>query len=483
MELCPVEKNSEYEIEITDIGNDGEGIGKYAGFTIFVNNVLPAEKVKVKIVKVKKNFAYGKVIEYIIKSENRTEPFCNVANRCGGCTLQHLKYPAQLEFKRKKVYDALTRIGGFENPDVKKCIGMENPYNYRNKAQYPVGQADGKLKIGFYAKRSHEIIDSQNCEIQHEENSEITDIIRRFMVTEKIQAYDEITGKGLVRHIMIRTGFHTGEKLVCIVINGKRLPKAEKLVEMLINVKGITGIVLNENTENTNVILGKTNIVLWGRDFITDYIGDIKFNISVHSFFQVNPVQTKVLYETALEYADIGQNDRVLDLYCGIGTISLFMAKRAKKVIGVEIVSQAIEDAQKNAELNGITNTEFICAPAEKAAEKIYDSGFTADVIVVDPPRKGCEKSVLDTILKFLPKKVVYVSCDPATLARDLKVLCEKKYTAEKIQPVDQFCFSTHVETVVLLSKLNAKEHITVDLDMSELDVTAAESKIGRAHV
>ncbi|MCI1959869.1 MAG: 23S rRNA (uracil(1939)-C(5))-methyltransferase RlmD [Clostridia bacterium] len=453
MSICPVEKNKDYFIEINDIGNDGEGIGKINEFTVFVKNVLPGEKVKIKILKVKKHFAYGKVLEILTYSKNRIEPLCQVAKRCGGCTLQHLRYSAQIDFKTKKVYDALTRIGKFNNPDVKKCIGMENPYNYRNKAQYPVGEYKDGLRIGFYAGRSHEIIDNNNCIIQHKANSKIIEIIRNFIQTENISAYNEETGNGLIRHVMTRIGFYTDEILVCIVINAKRLPKEEKLIENLRKIDGLRGIILNINTEKTNVILGRKNIVIWGRDYITDYIGDVKFNISVRSFYQVNPVQTKVLYETALNYAELNGNENVLDLYCGIGTISLFLAQKAKKVIGVEIVPQAIEDAKKNAQINNIQNAEFICGASEEVVPEIYKKGFKADVIVVDPPRKGCDIEVINTILKMKPKKVVYVSCDPATLSRDLKILCEDSYTISKIQPVDQFCFSTHVETVVLMSR------------------------------
>jgi 23S rRNA (uracil1939-C5)-methyltransferase len=453
MSICPVEKNKDYFIEIKDIGNDGEGIGKIDDFTIFVNNALPGEKIKARIVKIKKNFAYGKILEIVTPSKNRIEPLCPVAKRCGGCNLQHLKYESQVEFKTKKVYDALTRIGKFDNPEVQKCIGMKNPYNYRNKAQYPVGYKDG-LKIGFYAARSHEIIDNKNCMIQHMANEKIIEIIRNFIESENISAYNEETGSGLIRHIMTRIGFYTGEILVCLIINGKKLPKAEKLIENLKQIEGLKGIVLNVNTQKTNVVLGPKNIVIWGRDYITDYIGDIKYNISVHSFYQVNPVQANILYETALNYADLSGSENVLDLYCGIGTISLFLAKKAKKVIGVEIVPQAIEDAKKNAEINNIQNIEFICGASEEVVPQIYKAGFKADVIVVDPPRKGCDVSVIDTIIKMEPKKVIYVSCDPATLARDLKMLCEYKYKLRKVQPVDQFCFSTHVETVVLITKI-----------------------------
>lgn len=453
--ICPVEKNKDYFMEITDIGNEGEGIGKIDGFTVFVKDALPSEKIKVRITKVNKSFAFGRLMEIIEPSKHRVEPKCPVYKRCGGCSLQHLSYDEQLKFKTKKVKDVLERIGGFENADVNDAIGMENPFHYRNKAQFPVREGKNGVEIGFYAPRSHNVIDIESCLIQHPLNDKIIRLIREFIREENVSVYNETTGKGLIRHIVTRIGYVTKEVLICIVINGKSIPKKERLIKKLSEVEGLKGIVLNINTKNTNVILSRETKVLWGQGFITDYIGDVKFEISINSFYQVNPVQTKVLYSKALELAGLTGNENVFDIYCGIGTISLFLAKKAKKVIGVEIVEQAIEDAKRNAKINGITNAEFIAGSAEEAIPKLYEEGITADVVVVDPPRKGCDEAVLDTIIKMQPKRVVYVSCDPSTFARDLKALCSNGYEKGTAQPVDQFCHSGHVETVVLMSKVN----------------------------
>ena len=451
--ICPVEKNKDYFMEITDIGNEGEGIGKIDGFTVFVKDALPSEKIKVRITKVNKSFAFGRLMEIIEPSKHRVEPKCPVYKRCGGCSLQHLSYDEQLKFKTKKVKDVLERIGGFENADVNDAIGMENPFHYRNKAQFPVREGKNGVEIGFYAPRSHNVIDIESCLIQHPLNDKIIRLIREFIREENVSVYNETTGKGLIRHIVTRIGYVTKEVLICIVINGKSIPKKERLIKKLSEVEGLKGIVLNINTKNTNVILSRETKVLWGQGFITDYIGDVKFEISINSFYQVNPVQTKVLYSKALELAGLTGNENVFDIYCGIGTISLFLAKKAKKVIGVEIVEQAIEDAKRNAKINGITNAEFIAGSAEEVIPKLYAEGITADVVVVDPPRKGCDEAVLDTIIKMQPKRVVYVSCDPSTFARDLKVLCSNGYAKGTAQPVDQFCHSGHVETVVGLHR------------------------------
>ena len=454
--ICPVEKNKDYLMEITDIGNEGEGIGKIDGFTVFVKDALPGEKIKVLITKVNKSFAFGRLMEIIEPSEYRVEPECPVYKRCGGCSLQHLSYDEQLKFKTKKVKDVLERIGGFENADVNDAVGMENPFHYRNKAQFPVREGKNGVEIGFYAPRSHNVIDIDSCLIQHPLNDKIIRLIREFINEENISVYNENTGKGLIRHIVTRIGYVTKEVLICIVINGKSIPKKEKLIKKLSEVEGLKGIVLNINTKNTNVILSRETKVLWGQGFITDYIGDVKFEISINSFYQVNPVQTKILYSKALELAGLTGNENVFDIYCGIGTISLFLAQKAKKVIGVEIVEQAIEDAKRNAEINGITNAEFIAGSAEEVIPKLYKEGITADVVVVDPPRKGCDEAVLDTIIKMQPEKVVYVSCDPSTFARDLKILCSNGYEKGTAQPVDQFCHSGHVEVVCCLHRVNS---------------------------
>ena len=474
----PVEKNQTYTMSITDIGTNGEGIGRIDGYTVFVEGALPEEVIKVLIVKTKKHFGYGKLLEILEPSPHRVTPACPVAAKCGGCQLQHLSYEGQLAFKTKKVKDHLERIGGFSGISVGYAKGMEEPWRYRNKAQFPVGGKTGEPEIGFYAKRSHRIIDTPVCMLQNEVNDRIVKIIRAFLAEYEIPLYDETIHRGLVRHILTRIGRRTGEIMVCLVVNGRKLPHCDVLVERLREIEGMTSIVLNVNTDQTNVILGTEVHVLWGKETIRDYIGDVQFEISPLSFYQVNPLQTQVLYQTALDFAELEGNETVLDLYCGIGTISLFFAQKAKHVFGVEIVPEAIADAKRNAALNGMNNADFAVGAAEDVIPRLYEEkGITADVVVVDPPRKGCDSVLLDTIAAIAPKKVVYVSCDSATLARDLAYLCPKGYTIEKVKVVDMFPHTVHVETVVLLSKLNTKQHIEVELNLDELDLTAAESK------
>lgn len=451
-----VNKNDELIVEIDDIGSEGEGIGKYQGYTLFVKNAIVGDKVKVKVMKTKKTYGYARLMEIIDKSPHRVVPRCELAGKCGGCSIQHLDYKKQLEYKQNKVKNCLERIGGFkDNYSMEPIIGMDEPYYYRNKAQFPVSRnKEGKLVIGFYAGRTHSIIDTSHCYIQAKENDVVLQRIRDFMNQYQISTYDEEKHEGLVRHILTRVGFTTGEIMVCIIINGKEIPHKDELIKLLTQIPKMTSISLNINREKTNVILGRKVVALWGQPYITDYIGDIKYQISPLSFYQVNPIQTKVLYETALEYAGLQGDEVVWDLYCGIGTISLFLAKRAKKVYGVEIIPQAIDDAKRNAEINNITNAEFFVGAAEDILpQKHKEESIYADVIVVDPPRKGCEESLLDTIVNMSPKKVVYVSCDPATLARDLRYLCDRGYKMVKVQVVDQFGHSVHVETVVLLAR------------------------------
>lgn len=456
-----VNKNDEVIIDIEDIGSDGEGIGKYQGYTIFVKNALVGDRIKTKLMKTKKSYGYGRLIEIIEPSPYRVTPKCPIADKCGGCSIQHLDYKRQLEYKQNKVKNCLERIGGFpedmlsQEDIMQPIIGMEEPFYYRNKAQFPVGiNKDGKVVIGFYAGRTHSIIDTSHCYIQAPVNDEILQRVRHFLEEYHISIYNEEKQEGLVRHILTRVGFTTEEIMVCLIINGNELPHKEQLIESLCQIPHMTSISLNINKENTNVILGDTIKTLWGKPYITDYIGDIKYQISPLSFYQVNPIQTRALYETALKYAGLNGEETVWDLYCGIGTISLFLAQKAKQVYGVEIVPQAIEDARKNAEINHITNAEFFVGAAEEILPKKYkEDSVYADVIVVDPPRKGCEESLLDTILAMAPKRIVYVSCDPATLARDLKYLCDKEYQISKIQVVDQFGHSVHVETVILLQR------------------------------
>ena len=449
----PIKKNEQYEIEFTDLSVDAAAIGKINGFTVFVPGGLPGERAKVLIVKVKKTYAYGKILELLKPSCNRTVPLCPIYEKCGGCQLQHIAYEEQLQIKTKKVQDCIDRIGGFSDVIVPLAMGTDHRTHYRNKAQFPVGRINGKTVIGFYAFHSHRIIDTKTCLIQHPVNDLILQAMREYIAESGISVYDEQTHQGLLRHILTKVGFETGDVMVCLVVNGTKIPKKDLLIEKLCKIPGLTGIVLNTNCEKTNVILGRKQKILWGQGFITDFIGEIKYQISPLSFFQVNPYQTKLLYEKALEFSGVTKEMSVLDIYCGIGTISLFFAPHVKKVFGVEIVEEAIEDAKRNAEINGIENVSFVAGAAEKVIPKLYQEGFCADVVVVDPPRKGCDIAVLNTIKEMMPARVVYVSCDPATLARDMKILCNGGYRCEKVQVVDQFIYSTNVETVCLLSK------------------------------
>jgi len=448
----PVEKNRDYTVEITGLTSEGSGVAKIEGFTVFVEGALPEEQAEIKIVKVLKNYAYGKLVKTLKPSQGRVEPTCGVVKRCGGCQLQHMSYEAQLQYKTLQVKDAIERIGGLKDVTIHNTIGMEDPWRYRNKAQFPVGM-DGDVMIGFYANRSHEIINTPQCAIQDRINDSVIQTVREFIKKYDISVYDESTGKGLVRHIMTRKGFRTGEVMVCIVINGDSLPCDKALVEALKNgVNNLKSVVININKKNTNVILGEKNIIIYGEEAIYDYIGEFKFRISPLSFFQVNPIQTEVLYNKALEYADLQGDEVVFDAYCGIGTISLFLSKMARKVYGVEIVPQAIDNAKENAKLNGIRNAAFIVGESETVIPEMYGRGIKADVIVVDPPRKGCDERLLDVIAQMRPEKVVYVSCNPATLARDLKYLSERGYQVKEIQPVDMFPQTVHVEAIVLMT-------------------------------
>ena len=472
-------KNDIVTVTIEDMGTDGEGIGKVDGYTLFVKDTVIGDVAEVKLVKLKKNYGYARLMRIITPSADRVEAKCEYAKQCGGCQIQFLSYEKQLEFKRHKVQNHLTRIGGLENVTVQPVIGMEEPFYYRNKAQFPIGtDKEGNPIAGFYAGRTHSIIANTNCHLGVSVNETILNMVLDYMREEKVPAYDENTGKGCIRHVLIRVGFTTGEIMVCLIVNGNKLVAADKLVERLTTIPKMTSITLNVNTERTNVILGKKLLPLWGETTIRDYIGDICYRISPLSFYQVNPVQTKKLYDTALEFAGLTGEETVWDLYCGIGTISLFLAQRAKMVYGVEIVPQAIEDAKFNAELNGIKNAEFYVGKAEEVLPEMYEKeGVYADVIVVDPPRKGCDETLLATMVQMQPKRIVYVSCDSATLARDLKYLCGEGYAVVRVQPVDMFPQGVHVETVVLLSQRKADDYVEVELELDELDVTSAETK------
>lgn len=454
--MVNIKKNDTVILKIEDMGSEGEGIGKLDGYPLFVKDAIIGDEIEAKVIKVKKNYGYGRLMKVISPSKHRVIPKCPIAVQCGGCQLQVMDYKEQLRFKENKVKNNLQRIGKFDSLKVKPIIGMEHPYYYRNKAQFPIGKdKEGNIIAGFYAGRTHSIIKTSKCHIGVDVNQEILEKVIEYMNENGVIPYDEEKGIGIVRHVLIRYGFVTKEIMVCIVINGKNLPKSDKLIKSLVKVPGMTSISINVNTKNTNVILGEKVKTLWGTETITDCIGDVKYQISPLSFYQVNPVQTKILYETALSYAGLTGNEVVWDLYCGIGTISLFLAKVAKEVHGVEIVPRAIDDARKNAEINGITNAKFYVGKAEEVLPEKYEKEqIKADVIVVDPPRKGCEESLLDTIVKMEPKRVVYVSCDSATLARDLRYLCDRGYEVEKVQPVDQFPMTVHVETVVLMSRV-----------------------------
>ena len=455
-----MEKNQEFIVTIEDMNEDGAGVGKVDGYIWFVKDAVIGDVVRVKAMKMKKSYGFARLMEVMEPSGSRVIPSCPVARQCGGCQLQAMSYEEQLKFKERKVMNNLIRIGKFAEDEIHMLpiMGMEEPWRYRNKAQFPFGKdKDGNVIAGFYAGRTHAIVEAEDCLLGVEENREILDIVKQFMKEMKIEPYDELSHKGLVRHVLIRKGFKTGEIMVCMVINGNKLPGKERLVEMLTGgdgVKGMTSISYSVNQEKTNVIMGKEIVNLYGPGYITDYIGNVKYQISPLSFYQVNPVQTERLYGTALEYAGLTGNEIVWDLYCGIGTISLFLAQKAKKVYGVEIVPQAIEDARRNAEINGIHNAEFFAGKAEEVLPEQFEKNHVyADVIVVDPPRKGCDAVCLDTILKMRPERVVYVSCDSATLARDLRYLADGGYVVERGRCCDMFPGTVHVETVVELSR------------------------------
>ena len=499
-----MQKNDIVKVKIEDVGVGGEGIGKVEGYTLFIKDAIIGDVVEAKIMKAKKNYGYARLMNILTPSEYRVEKsVCQVARKCGGCQIQEMKYDRQLEFKNQKVRGNLMRIG--EVPEqlldqiMEPIVGMDEteglggPYHYRNKAQFPIGtDKDGNVVTGFYAGRTHSIISNTNCALGVDVNERILKLILEFMKEHHISAYDEEKHQGLVRHVLIRYGFTTKEIMVCLVINGERLPHGEVLAKRLAEIEGMTSVTLSVNREKTNVIMGNVIKPLWGQMYITDYIGNVKYQISPLSFFQVNPVQTEKLYKLALEYSGLNDvscsnpSDKVVwDLYCGIGTISLFLAQKAGKVYGVEIVPQAIDDARNNAKINEIENAEFFVGKAEEVLPQYYENYAKehgsetahADVIVVDPPRKGCEETLLQTMVDMQPERIVYVSCDSATLARDVKFLRGNGYELERVRAVDQFPHTVHVETVVLLSRKTPDDTIEVDLDLDELDITAAESK------
>ncbi|WP_110926372.1 23S rRNA (uracil(1939)-C(5))-methyltransferase RlmD [Bacillus massiliglaciei] len=449
---APVAKNDYIEVQVEDLTHDGAGVAKVDGYPLFIPNALPGEKAKIKVLKANKGYGFARLMEVVEPSPYRTAILPEDVSKYGGCQLQHMSYEGQLHFKEKQVREVLKRIGNLSDVKVHPIIGMDEPFHYRNKAQVPVGEKDGKLIAGFFKPRSHEIVDADESLIQHPAINEAVRAVKKIVSDLGIPAYDEEKHKGVIRHIMARYGKQTGELMIVIVTRTKELPFKEKIVQELISqLPHVKSIVQNVNSKKTNVILGEQTNLLWGNEVIYDYIGNVKFAISPLSFYQVNPDQTKVLYEKALEYAGLTGEESVIDAYCGIGTISLFLAQKAKKVFGVEIVKEAIEDARRNAELNSIDNAEFAVGEAETVIPDWYAKGNRADVLVVDPPRKGCDEALLNTIIEMKPKKVVYVSCNPATLARDLKILEAGGYQTVEVQPVDMFPMTTHVECCALI--------------------------------
>lgn len=449
-----LKKNEFYEMLVTDLGKNGEGIGRVDNFTLFVEGVLPGDFIKIETIRIKKTYGFARLIEMIKPSPYRIEPKCPVSRLCGGCTLQELDFEEQLKLKTKTVNDNLERIGGFKNIKTNGIIGMDNPYYYRNKAQYAIGEKNGKPIIGFYSAKTHDVIDIEDCCIQHPINKHILSCIKEYIVENKISIYDGRSNTGLIRNIMTRVGYGTNEIMVCIIINGSKLPDSKFLVDRLVKIKGMKSIAVNINKDKTNTAHGKKSYIIWGTDCICDTIEDIKFEISPQSFFQVNSLQTQALYRKVLDFAGLNGDEIVIDAYCGIGTISLFLAQRAKQVYGIEIVESAVEDAKRNAELNNISNVEFYLGESEIVIPALYEKkSLRADIVVVDPPRKGCEQKLLSTILSMEPNRIIYISCDSATLSRDLRILCQEKYRIERIQSVDMFPMTGHVEVVIKLQR------------------------------
>ncbi len=452
----PISKNDTVEITIDAMSSDGSGIGRYEGMAIFVPLSAVGDKIRCKILKVQKNYAFGKIEEIIAPSPDRITPDCPYFDKCGGCSLRHISYESEAKLKTDKVKDCIERIGGLKNIPFEPIISAPHRCGYRNKAQIPVGlDKNGKLIMGFYQGHSHRIIDARHCLLQPEEFGVITDVFREWFENWGDSVYNEETHKGVIRHLYLRRGEMTGEIMVCVVINADKLKNADKLLTMLReNVPSMTSFILNTNKEKTNVILGKKCRTVWGNETIADELCSLRFNISPLSFYQVNRTQAERIYNKAAEYACLTGEETLMDLYCGAGTIGLSMAHKVKKLIGVEIIDAAIENAKVNAAENGITNAEFICSDAAKAADMLEKRGEKPDVVIIDPPRKGCAAELIETISKMNPKRVVYVSCDPATLARDLKIFDEKGYKAQKVTPADLFPGTAHVETVVSLVRI-----------------------------
>ncbi|PKR76722.1 23S rRNA (uracil(1939)-C(5))-methyltransferase RlmD [Halalkalibacillus sediminis] len=451
---APVTKNEYIDVTFVDLTHEGQGVAKLDGYPIFVPYGLPGEKAQIKVVKVKKNLAFGKLVELHEASEDRIEPPCDVFYKCGGCQIQHMSYDLQLRMKQKQVQDVMKKIAQMSDVPVHSTIGMEDPWNYRNKAQIPVGKRDGKIVTGFYQMRSHNIIDLDECPVQNHVNDMIIREMKTIIGDLGIEPYDEQSHSGEIRHIVVRSGYHTEDVMIVVVTRTKKLTNEKEFVERVKNLSpAIKGIVHNINPKQTNVIMGRDEKLLWGESEITDKIGDLEFSISAQSFYQVNPEQTEKLYEQALKYADLSGKETVIDAYCGIGSISLFLAQKAKKVYGVEVVPKAVDNAKANAKRNHIDNAEFYVGQAEKVMPWWKSQGLDPDVIVVDPPRKGCDEELLEAMIAMQPERIVYVSCNPSTLARDLKILSDGGFEAKEIQPVDMFPQSNHVESVTLVER------------------------------
>lgn len=471
-------KNQCFEMTCDAFGQDAQGVCRHEGMAVFVPGLLPGERALVRIVKPEKRYAFGRVEKLLEKSPSRAEPFCPIYKRCGGCVCQHMTYEASLAFKRQQVQDLLRRVGGL-SIEVPPVWGMAHPFGYRNKGAYPVAQTDGAPACGFFAPRSHDLVPlpENGCAIQGEDSAKATQAVLNWMRENSVPAYDEQTGRGLVRHIMTRSTT-SGELMVVVVVTRADIPKASRLIELLrAAVPGLCSVCLSVNSRRTNVILGTDIHVLWGKSAMEDTLCGLRFSVSPLSFFQVNPQQTERLYGLALEYAGLTGAETVVDAYCGAGTISLLLAQKAKKVIGIEIVPEAIQNANENAARNGIANAEFHVGATEELLPKLVENGLRPDVIVLDPPRKGCDPAVLQAIIAAAPKRVVYVSCGAPTLARDAKLLAEGGYAAEKVQCVDMFCWTGAVETVMSLVQQNPDDIVKVGIDADELAVTKAESK------
>ncbi|MDF3001608.1 MAG: rRNA (uracil-5-)-methyltransferase RumA [Bacillota bacterium] len=471
-----IEQGKEYEITIEDMNHEGQGIGRIEGLAVFVDGAVVGDVVKAELTKLKKSYAFGRLTEILTPSEYRVSAACEYFGSCGGCSLQSMSYEGQLKLKQKLVKDKLTRIGGIENPLVHDTIGMDTPQNYRNKAQFPVGmkqrgKQSGKPSVGFYQAKSHQIINCETCMIQSAPAEKIAQALREYMKTDHITAYDETTGKGLIRHLIVKTAFGTGEVMAILVINGKGLPNREKLVLMMDDAinelapdpqtgveYSLESVVLNINKKNTSEIMGADCVTLAGKPTILEQAGGLSFEISPMSFYQINPVQMVKLYDKALEYAALTGEETVLDLYCGVGTIGLYCASKAKKVIGIESVKAAVLDANRNAVINGIVNAEYICGKAEEELPKLLQEGVQADVVILDPPRAGCDPALLEAVAEVCPKRIVYVSCDPATLARDVKILGELGYGFVEAQPVDMFPMTGHVECIIMMTYCGQKD-------------------------